>query len=252
MAVDPVHRQYGDILVEGSGVTVVGDVGTLIVPRTEPDEVAKFGLCLGSALQIDSAQFIGRTAEIEEIRRLFQLGRELARQQRVALGGMGGMGKTQLAIAYATRYQQMYDSIFWLNATSSLTLHADLRLVMGRLLPVYEIERLNDEQVLARFLEWLSRSGNTRWLLIFDNYDEPDEFDIAKYCPYAAHGSVILTTRLPDYVHLSSERIRLQPLNNIEDSLEILQKRSRRQDVRTSKSFAYHLNMRISRTNQNS
>ena len=98
-------------------------------------------------------------------------------------------------------------------------------------------ETLDDQRVLARVHEWLSNTKNSRWLLIFDNYDEPTQFDISQYCPYAAHGSIVITTRLPDQVQLSSDKVRVQPLRDTDESLEILQRRSRRQNVRDSKPY---------------
>jgi hypothetical protein len=45
----------------------------------------------------------------------------------LVLGGMGGIGKTQLAITYVKRYRSYYTSIFWLNATSEVSLKTSLR-----------------------------------------------------------------------------------------------------------------------------
>lgn len=236
--------QYGHITVNGAGLTVNGNVynnGTLFQPQPEPDATITFGLCLGSAPQMDAAYFVGHAAEIDEMSRILQPAMPCRKQRRLVLGGMGGVGKTQLAIAYAERHQQSYDSVFWLNATSKLTLHADLRLVAGLRLPAQELERLDDEQVLARVHEWLSNPRHSRWLLIFDNYDEPAQFPISKYCPYAAHGSIIVTTRLPDYVHFGSDPIRVQPLSDIEESLDILQRRSHRQNVRLGELSVYRV-----------
>lgn len=235
--VSPVSQpmqQYGNISVHGPGLTIVGDLynsGTVIQPQTTAQEVTKFGLCLGAAPQIESASFVGRAAEIDEIYRNLHPRTMRTNQQRVALGGMGGVGKTQLAIAYTERHQENYDSIFWLNATSELTLQASLRLVAGHIVKAQDLESLNDEQVLARVREWLLNRRNTRWLLIYDNYDEPTQFDISRYCPYTSHGSVIITTRLPDHIQLSCNRIRIQPLSDIEESLDILRQRSKRQNV---------------------
>ena len=246
VSVGQPYRQYGNTSVSGSGLTIVGDVytrGALFQPELKPDNIAKFGLCLGSAPQIDPAYFVGRAREIDEISRVLQPETGCAKQRRLILGGMGGVGKTQLSIAYAERHYQSYESIVWLNATSQLTLHADLRLLAGRILPAREVERLTEEQVLARVHEWLSNPSNTQWLVIFDNHDEPDQFSISKYCPFAAHGSVIVTTRLPDNIHLSSHHIRVQPLSDIKESLDILVTRSRRQNIRDGKLYGWCISL---------
>ena len=165
--------------------------------------------------------------------RILQPNKPSTEQQRLVLGGMGGIGKTQLAIGYARRHQSCYTSVFWLNATSQLTLHASIRQVAQLLLQAADAGRLDDKQVLVRVLRWLSDRRNTQWLLIFDNYDEPDQYEMNDYCPYAAHGSIIITTRLPDLV--TGQQVRVQPLSDIEESLDILQTRSQRDNIRDGK-----------------
>ena len=85
----------------------------------------------------------------------------------------------------------------------------------------------------------LSHTRNTLWLLIFDNYDDPDQFEVGNYCPYTAHGSIIITTHLPDLV--GGGQVRLQPLSDINESLVVLQTRSRRGQVKDGKPYVYCL-----------
>lgn len=122
------------------------------------------------------------------------------------------MGKTQLAIAYARQYRSSYDSIFWLNATSEPSLQASLRRLAVRFVAVQEMERLSNNQVLGRVHEWLSHSCNTRWLLIFDNYDELAQYDIRDYYPYVGHGSIVVTTRASNRMPLSACYLLVEPL----------------------------------------
>jgi len=75
---------------------------------------------------------------------------------------------------------------------------------------------------------------DTLWLLIFDNYDDVTNSDIREYYPYAAQDSIIVTSRLPD--RISGQKVRVQPLSDIEESLGIPQTRFRRGSIRNSKS----------------
>lgn len=150
-------------------------------------------------------------------------------QHRLVLGGMGGIGKTQLAIAYAKRYNDLYDSIFWLNATSEVSLKASLQSMAECILEADEYEKLEQKQIFLRVRQWLSQPQNTKWLLIFDNYDDPDIFDIQTYCPSVDHGTIILTTRLPDRV--GGRQIQLQPFKDVGESLQVLETTSKRADV---------------------
>jgi len=91
------------------------------------------------------------------------------------------------------------------------------------------LERLDHEHILTRVHEWLSQPHNTAWLVIIDNHDHPDQFDIRRFYPNIGHGSIIVTTRLPDLV--SGPQVRLQSLTETDDSLHILQTRSGRSDI---------------------
>jgi hypothetical protein len=139
------------------------------------------------------------------------------------------MGKTQLAIAFAKRHHQEYDSVFWLNAASEATLKDSFRLVAEAIFDVQEAQVLQDEQSLIQTRRWLSDKKNTRWLLIFDNYDDPSQYQIEQYYPYVSHGAIIVTTRRPDLV--AGSEMRMQPLQSVEESLEISETRSRRKNV---------------------
>ncbi|KAJ5723983.1 hypothetical protein N7488_002018 [Penicillium malachiteum] len=59
------------------------------------------GLCLGRAPFIPQELFVGRDSELEEITELLHPAQGAQEQRRVVLGGMGGIGKTQLSLAYA-------------------------------------------------------------------------------------------------------------------------------------------------------
>ena len=83
----------------------------------------------------------------------------------VILGGLGGIGKTQLAIAYIKRHGSSYESFFWLNASSDATLKGSLRSLAVRVGIVdLRNEQLDDDQVCERVLNWLSMPDNHRWL----------------------------------------------------------------------------------------
>lgn len=80
--------------------------------RQEPEEIQSYGLCWGAAPLIDADHFIGRATEVNQIKRILQPGEGTSEQRRVVLGGLGGIGKTQLAIAYTRQNQYHYTSTF--------------------------------------------------------------------------------------------------------------------------------------------
>ena len=105
-----------------------------------------------------------------------------------ALYGMGGVGKTQLALAYAQRHRDDYQLGWWVPAETELgmvTALADLGTMLG--LPA----DLSPAMLAAGARDALGeRSG---WLVIFDNV--PDPAAVAKFLPGAGGGHVLVTSR---------------------------------------------------------
>lgn len=189
------------------------------------------GVYLGQAPYIASELFVGRGYELDEISRILHHDHKAQRQRRLVLGGMGGIGKTQLAIAYAQSGRESYSSVFWLNAVSEAALKDSFRLIASLIFDVQEPGVLEDKEIVRRVHQWLSTPNNTGWLLVFDNYDDPDQFRINDYYPPASHGAIVVTTRRPDLV--AGSTLNIKPLQNIEDSLAILQTRSERENIQS-------------------
>ena len=177
--------------------------------------------------------FIGRDTELEQIKRILLPDSNSPTRKVLVLGGMGGIGKTQLATTYAKRHSSSYSSVFWLNATSEATLKSSFRGVANRVLPPETVGKLDDDEVCVRVSSWLSELDNNRWMLVVDNYDDPDQYDIAKYYPSVAHGSIIITTRQPRRVR--GEQFKVESMTEANDSLAILAARSGRQGVLSGK-----------------
>lgn len=178
---------------------------------------------------MDPDYFKGRTAELATMQDVLQPGEPCTGLRRLVLGGIGGMGKTQLALEFVQRHRTRYSSVFWFNATTEQTMKASVRSVVGRVDSPRQTDDASDERNLTSMLDWLADVRNDKWLLVFDNYDEPNEMDIERYIPYAGHGSIIVTTRLPDLV--AGRVVRVQPLMSLDDCIEILRSRSGREGV---------------------
>jgi hypothetical protein len=107
-----------------------------------------------------------------------------------ALHGLGGVGKTQLAVEYVYRFAGEYDLIWWIPAEDSTQVRAsfaELGAAM-RLLDSPDVDR-----TVGAVLDTLRTGRNYRhWLLIFDNADRPA--DLAPYLPYPS-GHVLITSR---------------------------------------------------------
>jgi hypothetical protein len=95
----------------------------------------------------------------------------------------------------------------------------------------------NLDEVIDAVKAWLSLPNNTRWLMIYDNYDnpklpgnmDPAALDIRKFLPESYQGSVIITTR-SSQVRIG-HTIQIRKLENVRDSLKILSNTSRREGL---------------------
>jgi hypothetical protein len=134
------------------------------------------GIHLSQVRHILSELFIGRISEIDKITKALHSNNTSQDQRRLVLGGMGGVGKIQLAIAYAKSGRGSYSSVFWLNAVSEATLKESFLLIASYIFDVEDPRALKDEELVRRVRQWLSDSTNTSWLLIFNNYEDPDQF----------------------------------------------------------------------------
>jgi tetratricopeptide (TPR) repeat protein len=114
----------------------------------------------------------------------------LAKDRRVALAGLGGMGKTQTALEYAYRHLEDYTHIFWVKAEQPDELMADYAAIATNLqLPGYQ--QTEQPAVAKAFQRWLAAQEG--WLLILDNAD--DVAMVKPWLPVGLRGHLMLTTR---------------------------------------------------------
>ncbi|MBW4698755.1 MAG: tetratricopeptide repeat protein [Aphanocapsa lilacina HA4352-LM1] len=121
---------------------------------------------------------------------LIQLNKLLREGTKVALSGMPGVGKTQIAAEYVHRYREHYRAVFWLRAQTISELVAgfvDLALLLE--LPLRD--EGNQAEVLAAVKRRLTREGS--WLLVVDNVDDLEM--VLPQLPNNPSGRVLLTTR---------------------------------------------------------
>jgi hypothetical protein len=134
-------------------------------------------------------RFTGRDGMLTELRRRLRAEEPTLVVQ--ALYGLGGVGKTQLALEYAHRFAADYDLVWWTDAEQAVLLPGQLAQLAARLgLAPGPTVAATVERLLAEL------RGRDRWLLIFDNAERPQ--DIAAYLPGGA-GHVLITSRYPGW-----------------------------------------------------
>ena len=124
---------------------------------------------------------------LTEMRDALRSGKPAALTQ--ALAGLGGVGKTQLAIEYAYRHAADYAIVWWVRSEQAATLAADYAALAAKLdLP--EKDAAEQPVIVAAVRDSLQHRRD--WLLVFDNANAPEE--IRDYLP-AMGGHVLITSR---------------------------------------------------------
>lgn len=141
---------------------------------------------------------------------------------RQALRGLGGVGKTQLALEYAYRHAGDYSVVWWVpSETSPATVYGELTRELG--LP--EAEASESEVRVQAVKLWLERHEG--WLLVFDNATEPDA--VKPYLPQGQSGHVIITSRYWDWGDVA-EGLGVEVFDREEEAVPFLLRRTSQAD----------------------
>ena len=157
----------------------------------------------------------------------------------MALVGLGGVGKSQLAIEFTHRLSETNEDIwvFWIYAGTRARAEegfkkiADTVKLAGRNQPKEDIPQL--------VCSWLSNTANGRWVIVLDSVDDGDVFfrtkgeteearPLATWLPQSRNGSIVITTRDQDVaVRLTGRHQDTIPVGPMEekDAVSLLEKR---------------------------
>jgi ribosomal protein S6 len=212
-------------------------------------------------------QFTGRQEELSQMQETLT---KSCDRTTVTVHGLGGMGKTQLAVEFAKQNHANYSAVLWMNATDEATLKQSFVKAAERILrehpSVVYLERAVAHQDMDETVKavkgWLSERSNNRWLIIYDNYDHPllggksgmnvyiheaesqstgrrktwqNDGTVVKAFdirPFfpESHHGAIIVTTRSSTVKLG-QTLRLSKLKRIEDSLQILISTSNRKHL---------------------
>jgi hypothetical protein len=128
--------------------------------------------------------FTDRDVILKQLRADFNDGAE-----KQVLTGLGGVGKSQLAVEYAHRYKSAYNFVWWIDAGERSVIAAQF-VALGHELGCHPSDLGNTDGARAAVLDKIL--DLQRWLLIFDNAENPDR--IVKWLP-SGGGHVLITSR---------------------------------------------------------
>lgn len=162
--------------------------------------------------------FTGRDEILETLH--LQLGRiqAAALTRSTALCGLGGVGKTQIALEYAYRHALDYNAVFWIGAETVESIIASL-LRVAEVLHLPERGDQDQQRVLAAVHHWLNTHQD--WLMIWDNVEVLDL--LARFVPTVRQGAILITTRSQALGTLAYA-IDLEPIGQEEGVLLLLRR----------------------------
>ncbi|MEM7068364.1 MAG: DUF4062 domain-containing protein [Pseudomonadota bacterium] len=142
--------------------------------------------------------FKGRSDELDNIHRTLNADKEFSEGSNIGLvlHGLGGIGKTRLAVEYGLKNEQKYHSLLFVNANSEEELVSNMANLAGVMtLNLPQKEEPDLEARYAAVLEWFR--SNPGWLLIIDNADTKEAaLAIEKLFVQLSGGHVLVTSRL--------------------------------------------------------
>lgn len=189
-AVSPETTLPGDTLVSSPPSAVAAQEG-LVEAAGQP---AIFG-----GVPFRNPHFTGRDDLLDQLHATLRAGTSQMALLPHALYGLGGVGKTQLAIEYAYRYATEYDLVWWVPAESPTTVRSSL----AELAAEMKVGSGDVTQAVANVLAAL-RTGRPygRWLIVLDNADSPADF--REFLPVPV-GHVLVTSRNPQWADVADQ-----------------------------------------------
>ena len=126
--------------------------------------------------------FIGRRSLLDRIRSHFSRD-QTGPPPTLILHALGGQGKSQIALEYCRKWRETYRGVFWIDANSEMTATQSYAMIAAELMGK-SLTETGDSAAQIRMVKDHLEQWDEGWLLVFDNYDEPDKFsEIRQFIP---------------------------------------------------------------------
>lgn len=178
-------------------------------------------LPLGSYLPLPpNALFTGRENELKELANNLLDKSKSGMVITQAVTGMGGLGKTQLAVEFSYRYGKYFRGVHWINLADPSQLDSEIA-NCGREMDLPNFPEEQPEQVKLTLNTWKTNGPN---LLILDNFEEPNQANHVFNQLRHSNIRILVTSRRIDwYPTLGISKLALE-IFSLEESVSFLQK----------------------------
>ena len=133
--------------------------------------------------------FTGRDSLLDRLHATF-LANGTAGVSIQTINGLGGIGKTQIALEYAYRYSETYQAVFWISADPQGDMISDF-VTIAQVLDLPEKNEPDQTLIIAAIKRW--PQSHEMWLLLLDNLE--DVAAVNALIPETGNGHVLITTR---------------------------------------------------------
>ncbi|KAJ7459368.1 hypothetical protein FB451DRAFT_1372062 [Mycena latifolia] len=168
--------------------------------------------------------FHGRQMILDQIHKFFQ--QDLSQQHIFLLHGLGGAGKTHIALKFIQELSSHFSEIFLIDTSTVETIETGLKNIAAT---------KNVGSTAQDALQWLS-SQPDQWLLLFDNADDP-KINLHKVFPQCTHGNILITSRNPGLQVYAGSHALVSDMEET-DAVELLLKSAATATTPTNKEIA--------------
>jgi len=173
-------------------------------------------------------KFVGRRDILAKINTIFTPVRSDSQQYptSLALIGMGGIGKTQIVLEYCHQahfVEKHFTSVFWVNAHSKdAVINSLVRIADNLGIQASDVGNADQKVnfVLETWTNW-----HSPYLVIYDNFDDPEFQDIQTFIPPFGPGAILLTSRLRGAVDVVDHSIDISVMAE-DEAVDLLTSRS--------------------------
>ncbi|KAH0551461.1 hypothetical protein GP486_007324, partial [Trichoglossum hirsutum] len=177
----------------------LGEVKTHTLEYLNQDDISQnIDNIVAALTALRVSHFVARENLLKEIEVTYHHSKDLVDPTVVVLFGMGGSGKTQLALEYCRRTEasRRFTSIFWVDASNPSTIAQSFLSIAEMISRKKWV--LADADASMRFVTDAISAWQNPWLIVFDNFDKPSAFkniNMKDYFPRGKNGAILFTSR---------------------------------------------------------